>query len=146
MDPHGFIRRTQDAIKQGVGEIAINLGTTFSIKDPSAGFIAMLNVWHARCLELTRSQSGRGRNMLLQKSKILAACVVLGMMAAPAAATWGWGGGKPKPPKPTTPPPTGSSGGGTSSGGATPVPEPEMMVLFGLGAGALLVQRRRKRA
>jgi hypothetical protein len=83
--------------------------------------------------------------MSLQMSKILGAAAVSAMLvvATPAAATWGWGGGKPtKPTKPPVPPkpPTGSTGG------ATPVPEPAMIVLFGLGAGGLLLQRRRKQA
>lgn len=60
-------------------------------------------------------------------------------LAAPAQATWCWGkkcGGS-------------SSSGGSSSGGApTPVPEPEQMALFGLGAavlGARVFAARRKR-
>lgn len=40
---------------------------------------------------------------------------------------------------------TGTSGGTTStSSGATPVPEPGMVGLFGLGVGALMLRRRRK--
>jgi hypothetical protein len=83
--------------------------------------------------------------MSLQKSKMLGVLAASAMMivATPAAATGSWGGGKPtKPTKPPVPPkpPTGSSGG------ATPVPEPAMIVLFGLGAGGLMLQRRRKQA
>ncbi|AEG48004.1 PEP motif putative anchor domain protein [Sphingobium chlorophenolicum L-1] len=61
--------------------------------------------------------------------------------AAPAEATWCWGkkcGGS-----------SSSSSGGSSSGGTpTPVPEPEQMALFGLGAavlGARVFVARRKR-
>jgi hypothetical protein len=46
----------------------------------------------------------------------------------------------------TTSPPAGGSSGGDSStgGGATPVPEPGMFGLFGLGVGGLILWRRRR--
>ena len=45
----------------------------------------------------------------------------------------------------TTSPPGGSSGGDSSTGGgATPVPEPGMAGLFGLGVGGLILWRRRR--
>ncbi|WP_447931250.1 choice-of-anchor A family protein [Sphingopyxis fribergensis] len=46
----------------------------------------------------------------------------------------------------TTSPPGGGSSGGDSStgGGATPVPEPGMVGLFGLGVGGLILWRRRR--
>jgi hypothetical protein len=84
--------------------------------------------------------------MKLQTSKMLAGFAAAAVMiaATPAAATWSWTGGyKPtKPVKPPVPPAPPS----TSTGGATPVLEPEMLVLFGLGAGGILLQRRRKQA
>ena len=40
---------------------------------------------------------------------------------------------------------TGGSGGHSSSGGPTPVPEPGMFGLMGLGLGALAVRRVRRR-
>ena len=51
----------------------------------------------------------------------------------------------------TPPTPTGSSGssGGSTGGGSTggtDVPAPGMLVLFGLGAGAVALRRRRKKA
>ncbi|KKW92455.1 MULTISPECIES: PEP-CTERM sorting domain-containing protein [Sphingobium] len=82
-------------------------------------------------------------------NKLFLAAGVAALMgaAAPAEATWCWGkkcGGS-----------SGSSGGGSSSGGSssggtpTPVPEPEQMALFGLGAAVLgarvFVGRRRKK-
>lgn len=39
-----------------------------------------------------------------------------------------------------------SSGGGSSSGGATDVPEPSMLALFGVGAAAVMLRRRRRPA
>lgn len=80
--------------------------------------------------------------MMMNVNKLLLAAGVVALMgAAPAEATWCWGkkcGG------------SSSSGGGSSSGGApTPVPEPEQMALFGLGAAALgarvfIARRKRK--
>jgi hypothetical protein len=81
--------------------------------------------------------------MMINVNKLLLAAGVVALMgaAAPAEATWCWGkkcGG------------SSSSGGGSSSGGApTPVPEPEQMALFGLGAAALgarvfIARRKRK--
>ncbi|WP_150290946.1 PEP-CTERM sorting domain-containing protein [Sphingobium estronivorans] len=77
-------------------------------------------------------------------SKLFLAIGIATLMgaAAPAEASWCWGkkcGGS-----------SSSSGGGSSSGGApTPVPEPEQMVLFGLGAAVLgarvFVSRRSKK-
>ena len=73
--------------------------------------------------------------MLTRRKTVLAAIAgsVILLGASPASA-WGWW---PKPkPKPNP---------GSSSGGATQVPEPEMLVLFGLGTAGLVVARRKKR-
>lgn len=76
-------------------------------------------------------------------NKLFLAAGIAALMgaAAPAEATWCWGkrcGGS-----------SSSSSGGSSSGGApTPVPEPEQMALFGMGAavlGARVFVRKRKR-
>ncbi|WP_176595305.1 MULTISPECIES: PEP-CTERM sorting domain-containing protein [Sphingobium] len=78
--------------------------------------------------------------MNVNKLFLAAGLAALMGLAAPAQATWCWGkkcGGS-------------SSSGGSSSGGApTPVPEPEQMALFGLGAAALgarvFVARRKRK-
>ncbi|NYI21201.1 hypothetical protein FHS93_000087 [Sphingobium francense] len=79
------------------------------------------------------------KTMNVNKLFLAAGVAALMGAAAPAEATWCWGkkcGGS-------------SSSGGSSSGGTpTPVPEPEQMALFGLGAavlGARVFVARRKR-
>ncbi|BAI96386.1 hypothetical protein Sj15T_06990 [Sphingobium sp. TA15] len=87
---------------------------------------------------LTQINSGV-KTMNVNKLFLAAGVAALMGAAAPAEATWCWGkkcGGS-------------SSSGGSSSGGTpTPVPEPEQMALFGLGAavlGARVFVARRKR-
>ncbi|WHO38651.1 PEP-CTERM sorting domain-containing protein [Sphingobium sp. AP49] len=70
-------------------------------------------------------------------NKLLLLAGVAGFIGAatPAQATWCWFGKCGSTSSGGTP----SSTGGTpsSSGGATPVPEPEQMALFGMGAAVL---------
>jgi hypothetical protein len=89
------------------------------------------------------------KKMNLNKMFLAVGVAALMGAAAPANATWGCWFGKTCGGSSSSS--GGSSSGGSSSGGSTPtpVPEPEQMALFGLGAAVLgarvFVARRKKK-
>lgn len=67
--------------------------------------------------------------------------VAIGLAATPAYAM-------KDPPKdePISSSSGGSTSGGSTSGGGTPVPEPSSLALFGAGAAAFMMSKRRRKA